>query len=326
MLKAREQKIKLLILYDVLCRLTDENNALNTDEIIEELAKRNISVARKVLPLDIALLNKNGYEVFSYKKKYYYYYVANRKFDTAEVKMLTDVVKASKLSNSKKCQLINKIAQTMSSHQAAHLLKNLISFDAPKRSNGSIIYSIDAIDRAISEKKKVSFQYFTLDEKKNKVFRKDGQRYITNPLVMVWNKDNYYLLAYSDNHLGITTYRIDRMKNVEVEERERVEKAEFKNFNIEKYRAQVFSMFGGRLEEVEIEFERDLLDGIFDKFGEEIQIIKLDDEHFRVKVPIQISSNFFSWIIGSKGKTKIVSPENVHKEFISFIEDIKKNY
>lgn len=66
-----EQKIKLLILYDILCRMTDEEHALNADEIIEELAKRNIQSSRKVLPLDIAMLNRYGYEVLSYKKKFY---------------------------------------------------------------------------------------------------------------------------------------------------------------------------------------------------------------------------------------------------------------
>ena len=70
-----EQKIKLLVLYDILCRLTDENHALNSDELIDELAKNNISVSRKVLPLDIALLNEYGYEVLSYKKKHHYYVV-----------------------------------------------------------------------------------------------------------------------------------------------------------------------------------------------------------------------------------------------------------
>ena len=33
MAHATEQKIKLLVLYDLLCRLTDENHALNTDEM-----------------------------------------------------------------------------------------------------------------------------------------------------------------------------------------------------------------------------------------------------------------------------------------------------
>ena len=65
-------KIKLLVLWDILCKNTDENHAMNADEIREELAKRGISVMRKVVATDIAALNKYGYEVLSYKKKYYY--------------------------------------------------------------------------------------------------------------------------------------------------------------------------------------------------------------------------------------------------------------
>lgn len=75
MSKSADQKIKLLVLYDILCRLTDGSRAMNTDELIEALNQRGITVARKVLPSDIALLNEYGYEVLSYKKKYYYYYV-----------------------------------------------------------------------------------------------------------------------------------------------------------------------------------------------------------------------------------------------------------
>ena len=44
-----EQKIKLLVLYDLLCRLTDEEHALNSDEIIALLAEKNIAVSRKIL-------------------------------------------------------------------------------------------------------------------------------------------------------------------------------------------------------------------------------------------------------------------------------------
>lgn len=92
-------KIKLLVLWDILCKNTDENHAMNSDEIREELAKRGISVMRKVVATDIAALNKYGYEVLSYKKKYYYYYVVSRPLETAEVVMLADVIKASKLTS-----------------------------------------------------------------------------------------------------------------------------------------------------------------------------------------------------------------------------------
>lgn len=105
MSRKSEQKIKLLVLYDILCSKTDENHALNSDELITELAKHNVEVSRKVLPLDIALLNEYGYEVLSYKKKYHYYYVVNRRFDTAEIAMLADVIKASKLSLEQKSTL-----------------------------------------------------------------------------------------------------------------------------------------------------------------------------------------------------------------------------
>lgn len=47
-----EQKIKLLVLWDILCRNTDEAHALNTDEIIEMLAEKGINVGRKVLSID----------------------------------------------------------------------------------------------------------------------------------------------------------------------------------------------------------------------------------------------------------------------------------
>lgn len=97
-------------MWDILCRNTDEIHAMNSDEIREELAKRGISVMRKVVSTDIAALNKYGYEVLSYKKKYYYYYVVNRPLETAEVVMLADVIKASKLTFAQKNIMIEKLS------------------------------------------------------------------------------------------------------------------------------------------------------------------------------------------------------------------------
>lgn len=322
-----EHKIKLLLLYDILCRQTDENHALNTDEIIAELAKHNVKVSRKVLPLDIALLNDHGYEVLSYKKKYHYYYVVNRHFDAAEISMLTDVVKASKLSSGQKSSLIKKFSEMSGHQQAESLSKHIINCDTPKRSNSHIIYSIDAIDRAINEKKKISFRYFSLDEKKNKVYRKNGDRYVTNPLVMVWSKDNYYLIAYPDKYDDTITYRIDRMESVEVEDIDRVEKEAFADFDVEQYRAQVFSMFGGEMAHVELQFSSEMIDDMYDKFGEEIKIkIKSSGEQFKTIVPIQVSPTFFAWVAGSRGKVHILYPETVRNEFDKFVDEIKEAY
>lgn len=58
-------KIKLLLLWDILCKHTDENHAINTDEIIELLAQKGISVSRKIVVTDIEALCNYGYEVLS---------------------------------------------------------------------------------------------------------------------------------------------------------------------------------------------------------------------------------------------------------------------
>mgnify|MGYP001034473605 CR=1 FL=1 len=320
-----EQKVKLLVLYDTLCRMTDENHALNSDELIEELSKHNISVSRKVLPLDIALLNEYGYEVLSYKKKYHYYYVVNRHFDTAEIAMLADVVKASKLNGEQKSPLIKKLSEMVGSYQADRISKNIIAYNSPKRSNKRLMYRVDAIDKAINDRKKISFRYYSLNIKKEKVYRKDGGRYVTNPLVMVWNKDNYYLITYPDNHDNVTTYRIDRMEDVKIEETPIVEKKAFANFDVERYRTQAFSMFGGEVKDVEMQFHPEMLDDIYDKFGEDIDI-KAIGNTYRICVPIQVSPTFFAWVVGSRGKVRIISPQMVSEQFTEFVNTIKEEY
>ena len=158
-----DHKIKLLILYDILCRATDEEHQLNTDEIIALLKEKGIDVSRKILREDIQTLNAYGYEVLEEKRKYFYYYVVSRQFESAEIVLLTDVITFSKLNAGQKRNLIEKLANTLGSNQARLLLNRVVSFEKPKHSNAHIIYNIDGIERAINEKKKVSFLYFSFD-------------------------------------------------------------------------------------------------------------------------------------------------------------------
>lgn len=51
-----DHKIKLLLLWDILCRFTDEEHPMNTDEIIEKLSEKGIADSRKVLAARSATL------------------------------------------------------------------------------------------------------------------------------------------------------------------------------------------------------------------------------------------------------------------------------
>ena len=290
------------------------------------LAEKNIAVSNRILVHDIALLNKYGYEVLSYRKKYYYYYVVNRHFDSAEIAFLADAVQASKLSATQKQTLTNKLMTTMGDFQATELTAAARFGTMPKRNNRHIIYTIDTLKQAIANNKKVSFQYYSLDYKKNKVYRKDGKRYVVNPLVVVWNKDNYYLVCYYDKYDDTVTYRIDRMEEAKEEAAERVYRKEFDGFDIEQYRQSVFSMFGGDEQEIDFQFDSDMLDNVFDKFGEEVNIVKVDNNTYRLKVPIQVSKTFFAWVVGTQGKMRILAPQTVCEQFNAFVTKIKEEY
>lgn len=317
-------KIKMLVLYDLLCRYTDEDHALNSDEIIKLLEEKGIKETRKTLPEDIAMLNAFGYEVNSYKKRYYYYYVVKHQLEIAEIRLFADVVQASKINVGQKRLLMQHLLETTSVHGLTYFKKNMLSLDKPKHSNPEFIYSVDVFEKAIDENKKASFLYYHLDYKKNHIYRNEGAKYNVSPICMVWDKGNYYLLCYDDKHTGIAAYRIDKIEKASIEEQERCE--ECATFNIEGYRSQVYSMFGGKLSNVEFSFTPDMVDDIFDRYGEDTKIIKQADETLKVKVPVQISKTFFAWVAGSQGKVKILFPKNVIDEFKVFVAKIKEEY
>lgn len=143
---------------------------------------------------------------------------------------------------------------------------------------------------------------------------------------MVWNKDNYYLLCFSNGHNNLVTYRLDKMENVMTENEEREDHAEYTLFNTEEYRKQVFSMFGGSVHTVTLSFTKDILSDMYDRFGDDIRIHKVNDDVFTVDVNVQVSKTFFAWVVGTQGKVKIKSPCCVLEEFNAFVSKIKGEY
>lgn len=252
--------------------------------------------------------------------------IVNRPLETAEVVMLADVINAAKITSAQKKELIERLSGTLCSHQAQSISKHIIALDKGRKGSSSFIYNVDAIERAINGDKQISFLYYDYNEKHKKAYRKDGARYYVNPVIMVWNKDNYYLLCFSNGHSDIVTYRLDKMENVKVEETDREPHQEYELFNTEEYRKQVFSMFGGELQNVRLQFKKNILSDMFDKFGDDIRIRKSDEDTFSVDVNVQVSKTFFAWIVGSQGKVKIKSPRKVVDEFNEFVAKIKEEY
>ena len=88
MSKSSEQKIRLLVLYDILKSESDEERPLSTNELIEKLAEYGITATRQTIYDDIEMLNAFGYEILCNHGRNNCYFVGDRTFELPEVQIL----------------------------------------------------------------------------------------------------------------------------------------------------------------------------------------------------------------------------------------------
>lgn len=311
------RKVKLLKLIELLRQHTDEQNPMTTAQICAALGDMGIPCDRRIVSQDIDILNEMGYEIMSQMEGHEKaYYVADRSFSVPELKILIDAVHASSFITEKKSEdLIAKIAALAGSHRAEVLKRNMVCFNTRKHSNEKILYSVDTLEEAILSQKKVIFLYYDLDEKGERVYRRDGHHYVVEPIALVFNEDNYYLTCYSARHDSTSNYRIDRMDSVKIIDEPCSEKAIALRDEVATYTEQVFKMFSGQVEDVVLEFDRSLIGAVYDKFGEGIKMMSNGDRKIVASVRVRISPTFWGWLFQFGMKMAIISPSTLRSEY-----------
>lgn len=326
--KSANQKLKLYRLAEIMLRKTDEEHYITMPKIIEELEKYDIQAERKSLYNDLKMLEELGIEVEGEQRgKLFYYHVIGREFELAELKLLVDSIQASKFITAKKTEeLIKKLENFCSEHEAKQLQRQLYIQDRVKTMNESIYYSVDSIHAAINEDRKITFQYFNWNEKKEMILRHDGNIYEVSPWALSWNDENYYLVAYDSKDNKIKHYRVDKMLKLSVSDKRREGKALFEKFNGANYAAKNFSMFGGEETSVTVKLKKNMCGVFIDRFGKDLNFISIDDEYCSVRLQVALSSHFLGWIFALGEGVSIIGPEAVLDYVKKEITRINKQY
>ncbi|MCD8020416.1 MAG: transcriptional regulator [Clostridiales bacterium] len=315
--KENWQKIKLVKLVELLRQETDEQHPLTTMQICERMQEMDIPCDRRTLSKDIALLNNIGIEVLSIqvsKKKGYY--IEDRSFSVPELKILIDAVQAASFITEKKTtELIEKIAALGGSHRAEIMKSNLAHFNTRKHSNENIFYNVDALEDAIQRRKKIIFYYFDLDVNGNRVYRREGHHYVVEPIALIFNEDNYYVVVYSSKYENTVNYRVDHMDKVEVIDEDVSDVALSLRDSMGVYTEQIIKMYGGELQTVELEFDSKLIGSVYDRFGEGVSMTLTDKDMILAAVQVQISPTFWGWLFQFTGDMRIVAPEELAQEY-----------
>lgn len=324
MAKENIRKVKLLKLLDLLRQNTDEDHPMSTTQLFSALSEMGIPCDRRTISQDIITLNDLGYEIMSVMRGHdKCYYVEDRSFSIPELKILIDAVHASSFITEKKSEeLISKIAALAGTHRAEVLKRNMVCFNTRKHSNERIFYNVDDLEDAILRQKKVLFRYFDLDENGKRVYRRDGHRYVVEPIALVFNEDNYYLTCYSSRHDSTSNYRIDRMDAVEVLQENCCEKAIALREQVATYTEQAFKMFGGKIEDIVLEFDRSLIGVVYDRFGEGTKMMNTSDSKCIASVRVQISPVFWGWLFQFAGQMNVISPAHIVTKYYELVKSV----
>lgn len=323
--KSDKQKLKILYILDYLQKNSHENHPVRASDLIAMLDRQHgISCDRKTVYSDVAALQEYGIDIVSIPGKNGGYYVASRNFELPELKLLIDAVQSSRyLTEKKSRELIEKLCNQCNEQDARLMKRSVLVSGRVKSMNETIYYSVDAIQEAIFQNRQISFRYFDWDFGGKRRYR--NKEYLASPYGLCQDNDNCYLLAYSQRH-GVTSYRIDRMSDIHLENTPRTPCPELTGKALTEYANRTFQMFAGDAVNVKLRFHKSLLNVVIDRFGKDTMLIPDGEDYFNFTVNVAVSPMFLSWVIGFGAKAKILYPQSVVEQCKALCQEAMSQY
>ena len=309
-------KDRLLLLLKMLQKQTDEDTWLSTEEIRRALEKEDVACSVRTLRTDIRALKDSGYEIAVEEKKNRQtrYAWLDREWSKPELQILIDAVSAAQfIPVARSEELTEKLAAMAGPSHTEELKPQILISEHIKAKNRNMIYSVQAIRKGIEQNKKIVFRYlrYTTDMKQVPKQNEEGEEadYIVSPYALIWKKDRYYMVGWSEKHEAVAHFRIDRMGMPKSTGDPR--RPAPKDFRPEDRTDRIFSMFDGPEETITLHCKKHLIGQVIDQFGEGIQISKTNDDMLEIIVTVHLSPTFYGWVFTWGGDVKIEGPENV---------------
>ena len=323
----KNPKLKILELEHFLLNYTDEKHPASMLDIIKFLEELGIPAERKSIYDDLNTLLEFGYDIQSKRiGRSTGYFIGERTFQVAELKLLVDSVQSSRfITQNKSNELIKKLESMVSESLAKDIHHSVRVQGRIKSMNESIYYNVDSLSEAIGANKVITFKYFSRDSKKNKIYRRNGALYEVSPWLLLWQNENYYLVAYDHSDEMLKHYRVDKMESIQLIEASRKGSEYVEKIDQSAYGDEHFGMFSGDTQRVTLNCEDSLAGVVLDRFGDQVPIMNQGNGTFNVIVDVAINVTFFGWLCGLSGKAKILEPEEVvdkMKQHVSAIAEL----
>jgi len=328
MAKSPNQKLKLLLLRQYLEQNTDEEHPVSTAELIAWLESQGVGAERKSLYDDMETLENFGVDVGRVRRgNVTMWYAASRDFQLPELRLLVDSVQSSRfITRKKSLELIGKIEHLTSVHLARGLRRQVFVKNRIKTMNESIYYLVDELHAAIDADRRIRFHYFNYDEKGRRKLRRDGAWYAVSPYALLWDDENYYLVAYDPDHDQLRHYRVDKITDLRDDGPGRAGREAFAAQDMAVYTGSRFGMFSGETTRVRLEFANRLSGAVIDRFGSDVILVPGSNGTFTVTVPVAVNEPFFAWLCTFGDQVALLAPESARAAMREHIQKIAARY
>ncbi|MBQ2763864.1 MAG: WYL domain-containing protein [Firmicutes bacterium] len=319
------KKLSILFILEILKRETNAEHRLSQQEIIQIL-KRDyfMDAERKSIARNINDLIDAGYDII-YDEGYY---LNNREFEYSELRLLIDSVLFSKNIPAKQCKsLLKKVTGLTDRHFNARV-KHISTMPNTPINNRQIFFTIEILDEAISQGKKVSFWYNEFHTDK-KLHRKKESRYVVSPYQIAATNGRYYLICCTDKYDNVAHYRLDHMEGAQLMEENAKPISEVKGMehglDLPKHMAEHIYMFSGESKRVVFRAKLSAVDQIIDWFGTEISFFNETDTTVDVSVRVNESA-MFCWLLQYGTSCEVLSPPTLREKVKNAVNEIAKKY
>lgn len=320
------KKMLNMLILQILREYTDENHSLTQQEIIK-LLKQNYGMEcdRRSVKSNIESLKELGYDISTEQGNR----LLSREFDDAELRILIDSVLFSKSISTKQAKgLIDKIRGISSRYFNAKVSHVSNLPELHRTLNKQAMYSLDIINDAISEKKKIRFIYNDVGTDFKLHPRRDRE-YIVNPYQIVANNGRFYLICNTDKHDNISHYRIDRMTDVrmlteKIKPMKQVPEVAH-GLNLPKHMAEHIYMFSGEGVDVVMLAEKHLMSQLVDWFGTDFRIMEDKNDMLKIRVKVNPEAMKY-WALQYGPYVEVLQPSNLRDEIAANVRLMNKKY
>ena len=233
----------------------------------------------------------------------------------------------------KDAEAIIKKIHTLGSIHTQELLQAITPLRAiPRNGDYHVKYFIDLILQAISQHRKIQFQYTFIDTDGKKKPRRSGALYVVNPYALVYRDGFYYLICNYDGKENLSFYRIDRMQDLEISQQTIKSLSDLlgrqASQKLSEYVNHSQYNFAGEEIEVKLEIPTFMREEILDTYGQDVpfRLSEEPEKRYEIYIHVQDSPGLYYWLLQHADHVKVLSPASVRDELVARIKSMLALY